>query len=254
MDRILRGCGRKLNRWGLLILSLAGASCATLSGGGGARLEPQRAERIWQGLQDREQKISGMRGLLLINEGKTFGKQGRVVLLAKRPDRLRGDILSEFAVAEQQFLADDRELLLYWPAENEYDVSPPTREGMRDKLSLTLDPAQVVSLLLTTPPLAPFADYRYRTRKKNIILSRNGQRIELGCEGEVCFPVAVEGDDYQVVYSDYANVNGSYFPRHLEVSFHQGKMGLTFLEVELNPVFDKKSFQLELPHDAKLVH
>ena len=182
----------------------------------------------------RARDLQGMRGLMTVNGGRLLKGQRRVVILVKRPDQIRGEILSEFGNPLQQFAVQGGRLSLGWPEENRYESVPATREGMRESLSLPLVPEEVVSLLLVIPP---FPD--------------NNQKIWLEEIRGQFVPKRIKSPHYRVDYSDYQDVKGFLFPRKIELFLGAGRIDFVFQEVELNPAFQREAFDLKVPKNSR---
>lgn len=181
----------------------------------------------------RARDLQGMRGLMMVNGGRLLKGQRRVVILVKRPDRIRGEILSEFGNPLQQFAVKGGQLSLGWPEESRYESVPATREGMRASLSLPLVPEEVVSLLLGIPPFP-----------------NNNQKIWWDEIHGQFVPKRIKSAHYRVDYSDYQDVKGFLFPRKIELFLGVGRIDFVFQEVELNPAFQKDSFELKVPKNV----
>lgn len=211
-----------LSLWGFAPL---GCASAVMS-------RPVSVEKVLDQLRARG--LQGMRGLMTVNGGRLLKGQRRVVILVKRPDQIRGEILSEFGNPLQQFAVQGGRLSLGWPEENRYESVPATREGMRESLSLPLVPEEVVSLLLGFPP--SHSEDHQKIWWEEI----HGQFV----------PKRIKSAHYRVDYSDYQDVKGFLFPQKVELFLGAGRIDFVFQEVELNPTFQKDSFELKVPKNV----
>ncbi len=236
-----------------MLLSVVLSACASTPARHDSPAVTLSLDQAWQGLVDRTESLRGLRGLAMMS--RSLGGKGRLVLLARRPGEIRGELLTDMGASQLQFLCHAGELTVYWPMENRYQITEATPAQMKAQLALPLRPEEVVALLLAAPPLGPKEGYGVGRKKQRTFLQGEQQKIWLLPQGGGVVPERIENPDFAVNYSDYVTVQGILFPRAVEVVMHHGgTFRLSFDQIDLNPILPNPTFNISIPKNAEAIH
>ncbi len=172
----------------------------------------------------------------------------REVILAERPARLRLETLNLLGQTQTLLVTDGREYA--WFDGRAISRGPVTREVLRERLGLDLDPHDAVSALLVAPPLpeaaAPDAVWG---RGDERIVHVDAARLRFAPEGELAGVNALGPDGrvrWSAAYSDWREARGGRYPFGVVLDFPATELRAELIvrDVELNPPLDDALFRL----------
>ncbi len=246
----------------LLLLLLGCCACATLPVGP----PPPPPEKLLQEIQKRSQFLQGLKGLAhvrVLAPGKFFAAQE--VILARRPGFLRLESLSPLGNPQFYLVVNGPELFLYNPGENRYYRGLSKTAHLSSILPITLDPEEIVTLLLGGFPLLPYeeASVEYDAREGLLILQLIGssgkERQTLGIHPQSGDVLSVEyhlrGTTRRLSYSDFRPASEFSFPFkiHFESPESRTQLIVEYKDLETNPSWEDQDFQLPVPRGAQVL-
>lgn len=225
----------------------------------GAPFSEKLRHELVGSLRMRNRSIQAFKGLATVRYGsRLFGVRGEAAIVLRRPYQLRVDGLSEFGLYETQLVISNGDLLVHWPTKGRFFRGLAGPDSLKRYLAVPLNPEVAIDLLSGVVPLEDEEEYFLKSRrggKEYLLKGRSGEMV-ITKNGSLYLPVRytawdVSGSrDYRVVYSDYTEVGGHWFPGRLVARFSEAAIEIRFHTIELNPAIDGRLFELKVPDDA----
>jgi outer membrane lipoprotein-sorting protein len=267
VNTILRGLGDLcggLNRSALL-LALTLLSACTATRPQGPPLPDLSAADLQALIESRRGALRSLRSEATISVTSPRGSVSAQQLLAvERPDRLRAEIFSPFGTV-LALVVGDGELAAYVREENRVYRGQASPRNLERWSGLSLSPADVVDLLLGTPPqrdvLSAAASSEPATGRLRL-----RQQLDEGAQvvyfaGETPLPVEIhEVDDegvvtFRVSLADFRDVGGIALATHLilESPAVEQTAEIALKDPEVNPELPAQIFELSTPPGSREV-
>jgi outer membrane lipoprotein-sorting protein len=223
-------------------------------------------EVILNQMRTHGQSLEGCKGLAQMKvaaAGKSF--QAQQVIFARLPGWLRAESLGLLGTPQFYFVTDGRELNLYHPGENKYYRGRATANHLSLVLPITLDPEEIVSLLLGKPVLLDYDVASLRRneeeglwtlelastpRKERQVLWIHPASLHI-LRAELYRPALSQ----RLVFEDFRRIQGLLFPQKIQFTSFEpaARLALEYLDVELNPSWKPEDFQLPVPRGATIL-
>jgi outer membrane lipoprotein-sorting protein len=218
-------------------LLLAAVACLLATGCAAARPRPEpplalpSAERLEELLAARHAAAGSVRGLarIVYERGEeTVGARHAVV--ARRPDRLRLEVLAPFG-ATALVTSNGREFALYVRSEGRVYRGPATAGSIAAYAALPVGAEDVVAMLLGTPPPRPATGAATVAREAAGLVRLSvpiaAGRQDVWFAPDTLWPVACEtaladGRTLRVTFGDYRVVGAEVFPHSIDLSATPG--------------------------------
>jgi outer membrane lipoprotein-sorting protein len=247
----------------LLAACLCFSSCATLP-----TLAPQPPipEDLLEQVVARLQALQGLKGLAQVKVSspeRTFRAQE--VLFIQRPGFLRVESLGPLGTPQLYLATDGRELSLYDPGENRYYRGPATAHHLSSVLPVALEPEEAVALLLGGFPFIHYEISSVRGDRKEGLwvlelasASREERQIFWVHPQTFCILRAEfhhRRSSRLLTFADYRPIQGLLLPMRIQLTSLEPKaqVFVEYQEVEINPDWNRKDFQLPVPRGATVV-
>lgn len=202
-----------------------------------------------------------MRGLARLSvDSKTLRFRRPQRFAAQRPDRLRVETLGLFNQIAAVLVTRDQRYELFESSQNSLQKGAVTRELLWRVARIDLAPAEVVELLLGTPPrfaaLRPGAASRFPDGGTRVPLrdasGRTRLRLDFDALGRLrrCLRLSPSGGAlWEARLDDYRDLGGTSFAFEVRLDFpaQESSAVFRFRDVELNPELPPELFVLKLP-------
>ncbi len=227
--------------------------------------EKPAPEFLLQQLQIRAQKFNGLKGLAQVRiskHDKSFSSEN--ILFLRRPAWLRAESLSPLGTPQFYLLTDGKEMKIYYPAENKYYWGTVNSHYFSNMLPLAMNPADLVSLFLGSPPLIAY-DYAhvYKSPSASLwileLLNNSPNRRQLLWIDPLDFlvhRVELYADEliYQLIFKEFRQIHTEIFPEKIQYVSLANKVQVQYKEIFLNPSWEKDDFHLPVPRGAKIIY
>lgn len=257
--------GRLLRRYSanIVLFVLLLSSCAPVRPDLGKPVSQSFADGLIREWHDNAALISSVQGLAEVKvKAPMTSINGVQVVIAKKPDKLRAEILSPFGTPLVSLTTSDGQLGVLLAAKNLYYTGAATPENLAQFVHIPLNVSDLVSLLLYQPPLIEaWEEEAFDLKDGGWLLVRHGtlQRQELVFDrGRQLVEVAYFMNNDLKIKAAYAkfSVQGRLYPAllSLEIPEKYLTVSLDFSDIETNGRLQSGVFEVRAPVGAKVVY
>lgn len=213
--------------------------------------------REWQGFSAQNSSLSGLAKFEMVTPERTLN--GTQVLVIKKPDHLRAEVLSMFGSPLLLLAANGDQLGVYLPFENEFYTGAASARNLGRFVRLPMHLQDLVDVLLYRPPMIAAETVEgFALQGRGWLLERNNPPYRQ----ELFFD-----EQRRLVEVNYYNRSGlslaidyegfteeGMFPQTFDLSFPrlETTASLKFSDVEVNGEVKQELFELTIPPGAEV--